>query len=1190
MGCCPSTPEELPEQHPPSRSLLAVIPTTRRSHRNWKLDLLKSKVGKTGIYHRIEPDATFPRRWPDMPQLVVNSSSIDLVLETLADFNRTQFLVGGGSGLVPSPASGSGGLGADEVAVNLGLQTEYLATFPLDMCTRPGPLADALTQAAVVDHFMKFGPPTESKFSFKKKKEPEPDPTVDQSLVESAFADALMRGHADLKPQLTEALDAVGFSGTVFNGPKSQEELLAALNAVAPLATAALTACPAVLTSLSRPNEIGSACSMSYRIQGNIKKTEPVAFFIAIALEGVEDPVFADKIVDIWRPPVPDSGVIAEAIELALKRFGDFFYRPQVMEVLKKFSWDEDSDLFKDPAVDYRGLADALIALLPAIDYDLDQKLELKLTGYNYMEDTVLDLASKNAAMQSAAYVKILKDKHNPSYSARFKKLQDKAGSYGAKLTEFSDAVEGSDMMPESVKEFNGELQDGVAALGLEDAERELAWGAKIADQLKSIKEGYGVEVAGSVTVITRDYNTEARQKRHSIIKDAENTSKQAPANYARKIEAAAKALAPKENDDSKESERNLMASNAQNEADDEEEEEEVDDDGLNTLDLGMGQTYVLDKEMRAEFGLADGVAAQTLVSGGAMEKAKIAARMAKAQAAKAARKKAMAAGDAYRAKAEAMADAKKAMADAMAGEKNYCQEWGVTNRKASNADMLASSFVGFYEDATRKTKLDEYIKEVNTATGGRIGWHLDEEWRYFTGNTRFPHGLISPAEIPPLDQSERSRALYVEASGGAVTSCFKRVLRKAEVEGELFANAVAPQKETIKRAASKLKSMVKLMQANEEKERQLVTQHTQVCNDFADKVAAVVDTVAQGCENVDNLKVFLNVAAHGFVDRKASGAVTTAWSQDPTVERLFVERTEKKVKVGKKKKDNPNYNATLGLLRVTLDKSARPMMFSDRPGKEVKAAHALCQDVRKARKDLEDIQKGLDKCNEVRDQLAPNADDDENPTSFSATLGNIKDVYDETTEAMTQWKDVFASESDKIKGSFWDADDLDSEGELKERIDAIVSLPKLPTTEQCDAMETWIGSPFTLPAGLPEGETSSAAEWGTKYLVASIRQGTVVPEDFKTIATDTPEADVPEGGDDEEQDGAEETKGDDGEEAEEGDNEEAGDEEAEGEEEGEEDEEEEEEEEDEEDEEEEDEEESEDEDEDDESEDEDEY
>ena len=89
---------------------------------------------------------------PDFPQLVVNSSSVDLVLEVLADFSRTQFLVGGGS-LVPCPAS-DGGLGADA-------WTKYMATFPLEMCTRPGPLAHAMAQASTVDHFLKFGPPKE---------------------------------------------------------------------------------------------------------------------------------------------------------------------------------------------------------------------------------------------------------------------------------------------------------------------------------------------------------------------------------------------------------------------------------------------------------------------------------------------------------------------------------------------------------------------------------------------------------------------------------------------------------------------------------------------------------------------------------------------------------------------------------------------------------------------------------------------------------------------------------------------------------------------------------------------------------------------------------------------------------------------------------------------------------------------
>jgi len=117
-----------------------------------------------------------------------------------------------------------------------------------------------------------------------------PDPTVDQALIESAFVDVLKRGHPVYKSMLTTALEAVGFSGAAFNGSKSQQELLQALNAVAPIATAALTACPAELTDLSRPNEMGSACSLSYRVQGNIKKSEPVAFFIAIALEGVEDP------------------------------------------------------------------------------------------------------------------------------------------------------------------------------------------------------------------------------------------------------------------------------------------------------------------------------------------------------------------------------------------------------------------------------------------------------------------------------------------------------------------------------------------------------------------------------------------------------------------------------------------------------------------------------------------------------------------------------------------------------------------------------------------------------------------------------------------------------------------------------------------------------------------------------------
>ena len=74
--------------------------------------------------------------------------------------------------------------------------------------------------------------------------------------------------------------------------------------------------------------------------------------------------------------------------------------------------------------------------------------------------------------------------------------------------------------------------------------------------------------------MITRDYNKEARYKRHQIIKEAEASSRQAPATYAKKIEAAAKALAPKETDAAKESEKSLMASNASSE--DAEEEEEV--------------------------------------------------------------------------------------------------------------------------------------------------------------------------------------------------------------------------------------------------------------------------------------------------------------------------------------------------------------------------------------------------------------------------------------------------------------------------------------------------------------------------------------------------------------------------------------------------------------------------------------
>jgi len=118
----------------------------------------------------------------------------------------------------------------------------------------------------------------------------------------------------------------------------------------------------------------------------------------------------------------------------------------------------------------------------------------------------------------------------------------------------------------------------------------------------------------------------------------------------------------------------------------------------------------------------------------------------------------------------------------------------------------LTCQSCGSTRDPTLATT--RYVKEVNTATGGRIGWHLDEEWRYFTGRTRFPAGIIDDAKLPPLDRREddKSRALYVEASGGAVASCFKRALRKAKVGGEQFTVSADANKKKVKEAAKVLK------------------------------------------------------------------------------------------------------------------------------------------------------------------------------------------------------------------------------------------------------------------------------------------------------------------------------------------------------------------------------------------------
>ena len=393
------------------------------------------------------------------------------------------------------------------------------------------------------------------------------------------------------------------------------------------------------------------------------------------------------------------------------------------MEILDKYSWDTKEALFSETSVDFQAMADEFIALMPAMDYDFEQTIEVSLVGFDFMETTTLNLIQNNTLFKEVPYVKRLEQKHRDNLSQRLQR----ASSYIDKASSFSDKLQGSQLIPDEIKNYAGEILDELDACKEQgDEMRETAWGTRIAEQYKQMREGYGIKIEGAVHVISRAYTQAARHKRNEIIKRGESACRKAPETFAANIEVAAHEFAPKEQDD----QGTAVLQNVQT--------------------LGGEESQTMSPLHAGAEQASSGISMGTL----------------------------------------------KSMFSR--SEENFCNDWGINNNRTASPEHLAELWVEHHTSKQSKAQLDNYIQEVNIATGGRIGWFMDEEWRYFTGNTRFPSTTASP-KYPALDQAEVDRCVYVEASGGPVASCFKRLVHKAEFRGEKFSVSVVPSKEAIK-------------------------------------------------------------------------------------------------------------------------------------------------------------------------------------------------------------------------------------------------------------------------------------------------------------------------------------------------------------------------------------------------------
>ena len=246
-----------------------------------------------------------------------------------------------------------------------------------------------------------------------------------------------------------------------------------------------------------------------------------------VVLDATPDPVFdarglGKSIHDIYRPPVPEKDAVEDAIDLVLQKYGDFSFKPNAMEILHRYTWDDKECMFIKASVDWQALAEDLVKIMPAIDYDFDQTLEVSCEGFDFMNTELLDLKKKNKGSVSE-YVKQLKEEKRNSLENRLN-------------------ATGDSTIPENLAQLTAAGAHSWVR-SMDDLAQEGANAKRIIDQYERIREGYSIKVEGFVNVVARDYFTDPRFQRIQIIRETEQKCHQNGEEYAGVIEARTRAV-----------------------------------------------------------------------------------------------------------------------------------------------------------------------------------------------------------------------------------------------------------------------------------------------------------------------------------------------------------------------------------------------------------------------------------------------------------------------------------------------------------------------------------------------------------------------------------------------------------------------------------------------------------------------